>query len=110
LGGGEDKNFVMLLDCLVMVLRINLWGWKFCHIVGLSCDGFEDQLMALFTSIEADQPQSGVGSVIDLREKSGNKGNHELKRFVCSVNYDVEEVNLIEWQARGGVANVLYET
>jgi hypothetical protein len=52
--------------------------------------------MALFTSIEADQPQSGVGSVIDLREKSGNKGNHELKRFVCSVNYDVEEVNLIE--------------
>jgi hypothetical protein len=30
--------------------------------VGLSCEGFEDQLLALFTAIEASQNQNGVGS------------------------------------------------
>jgi hypothetical protein len=36
-----------------------LWG---------SCEGegFEDQLLALFTAIEASQNQNGVGSVLDL--------------------------------------------
>jgi hypothetical protein len=26
---------------------------NFCHVVELSCEGFEDQMMALFTTIEA---------------------------------------------------------
>jgi hypothetical protein len=26
---------------------------SFCHIVGLSCEGFEDELVALFIAIEA---------------------------------------------------------
>lgn len=26
---------------------------EFCHVVGLSCDGLEDKLLALFTDIEA---------------------------------------------------------
>jgi hypothetical protein len=76
----------------------------FCHVVGLSCEGFEDKLMALFTAIEASRPQSWVGSVTDLSGKSGNEGNHELKRLVCSVNYDVKGVqsHRVTGKGRGG--------
>lgn len=35
--------------------------------------------MALFNAIEASRHQSGVGSVSDLSEKLGNRGNCELK-------------------------------
>jgi len=74
------------------------------HVVGLSCEGFEDQLMALFTTIEASRPQSGVGSVTDLSGKFGNRGNHELKRLVCSVNYDVKggKSHRVTGKGRGG--------
>jgi hypothetical protein len=46
--------------------------------------------MALLTTIEASRHQSGVGSVLDLSGKSDNRGKHELKRLLCSMNYDVK--------------------
>jgi hypothetical protein len=73
---------------------------KNCHVVGLSCEGFGDQLLALFTVIEASQHQRGVDSVPDLSEKSGNKGKRELNRLMCSLNYKLKQ----------GVVNVHYET
>jgi hypothetical protein len=46
--------------------------------------------MALCTAIEASRHQNGVGSVLDFSGKTCNRGNHELKRLTCSVNYDVK--------------------
>lgn len=60
--------------------------------------------MALFTTIEASQPQSGVSSVTYLSGKSGNRGNHELKRMVCLMNYDVKggQSHGVTGRGRGG--------
>lgn len=60
---------------------------KFYHVVGLSCKGFEDQLLALFPAIEASTYRNSSTSSPDLSFKS-NRGNRELKTLVCSVNYD----------------------
>jgi hypothetical protein len=41
-----------------------------------------------------------------------NRGNRELKRLVCSMNYDVKggQSHKVTGKGRGGVANILYET
>jgi hypothetical protein len=65
----------------------------FGHVVGMSCEVFEDQSMALCTAIEANWHQNGVGSVPDLSGKTRNKRNRELKRLTCSMNYDVRGVH-----------------
>jgi hypothetical protein len=63
---------------------------EFCHVVGLSCDGLEDKLVALFTDIEATRAQCGAGIINDLSGRMGNRGTRELKCLVSSVNYDVK--------------------
>lgn len=52
--------------------------------MGLSCEGFEEEMMALLTTIEVShfQNESASGS------KMVNKGNRELKILSCSINYD----------------------
>jgi hypothetical protein len=49
-----------------------------------SCEGFEEQFLALLTTIEAVSPQKEPGSCSNV----GNKGIRELKRLECSINYD----------------------
>ncbi len=44
----------------------------FCHVVGLSCAGFEDKLMALFNNVEAHRYSNGVGHVNNLSAEFGN--------------------------------------
>jgi hypothetical protein len=75
----------------------------FCHVVGLSCKGFEDQLLMLVIAIEASRHQNGVGSVPDLSVKSSNRGNRELNRLVCSLNYDIKggHSNRVKAKGRG---------
>jgi hypothetical protein len=58
-----------------------------CHVVGLSCVGFEDKLLALFSDIEAHHYSNGVGHDTNLSAKFGNQGQCEVKRLECSVNY-----------------------
>jgi hypothetical protein len=53
-------------------------------VVGVSCEGFEEQFMAILTAIEAGRPQKVRGSFSNC----GSKGNRELKRLECSINYD----------------------
>lgn len=60
----------------------------FYHVVGLSCNGFEGKMLALFAKIEATRDQSLAGNVSQVHFTSGIKGNRELKRQDCSVNYD----------------------
>jgi len=96
--GEQGGSYSMSLDWVVVRVIF------FCHVVGLSCEGFENQLMALFAAIEASRPQSDVGSLPDLSGKSGNRGNRELKRLVCSVNYDGKggQSHRVTWKGRGG--------
>jgi len=35
---------------------------KFYHVVGLSCEGFDEQVMAMFSAIEASRNQDGLVS------------------------------------------------
>jgi hypothetical protein len=74
-----------------------------CHVVGLSCEGFEDQMMAMFTMIQASQHQNSLASTPDLCSKSANRGNRELKRLVCPVNYDIKggHSNRVKGEGRG---------
>jgi hypothetical protein len=46
---------------------------EFCNAMGLSCDGYEDYMMALFSIIDADRDVSGVELLLDVSEKSGNR-------------------------------------
>lgn len=56
--------------------------------VGLSCERFGDELMVLFTAIKASRHQNGPASSPSSLSKSMNRGQCELKRLVCSINYD----------------------
>lgn len=63
---------------------------NFCHVVGLSCEGFEDQMLALFTTIKANRYQASLGSDPKCCYKLVNRGNRELKMLICSVNFDMK--------------------
>lgn len=52
--------------------------------MGLSCEGFEEELMALFTAIEASHYQEELAFI----SKPTNRGKRELKILSCSINYD----------------------
>jgi hypothetical protein len=63
----------------------------FCHVVGLSIEGHEEEMMALFRAIEANRktktspPENGI--VVEPTPTSTN-GKRELQRLACSINYD----------------------
>jgi len=52
--------------------------------VGVTCDGFEGKLSAVFEAILAENDKKESGSCL----KVGNKFNRELNRLSCSINYD----------------------
>lgn len=56
---------------------------SFRHLVGVSCDEYEADLMKLFTALEMER---GMGSKTPGR--SGGKLVRELKSLECSVKYD----------------------
>ncbi|KAG6712711.1 hypothetical protein I3842_05G115900 [Carya illinoinensis] len=53
-----------------------------CQFMGMSCEGFEDQMQALFIAIRAGQPSHA---------KSVGKKERELRRLTCSINYGTRE-------------------
>lgn len=57
---------------------------KIRHIVGLSCEAFEEELMALFAAIEVGHSEQALASCSSF----GKKGNKNL-RSVSSIKYDV---------------------
>lgn len=54
------------------------------HLVGVSCEGHEEDLRALFVSLERDRVQSSSKK----SRKSGGKLIRELKGLNSSVNYE----------------------
>jgi hypothetical protein len=63
---------------------------SFCHVVGMSYEGFEDELLALLTAIEASRNQYSLASSTSSLSKSMNKMHRELKMLACSINYDLK--------------------
>jgi hypothetical protein len=57
-------------------------------LVGVSCDQYEDKLLALFEEIEARRVQSLADSLAMVTTVSGVKGHRKIKRLDCSINYD----------------------
>lgn len=56
---------------------------SFRHLVGVSCDGYEFDLLNLFAALEMER-----GSGNKSPGRSGGKLFRELKSLECSVNYD----------------------
>ncbi|XP_042952731.1 uncharacterized protein LOC122289632 isoform X1 [Carya illinoinensis] len=52
------------------------------YCLGMSCEGYEDQLQALLITIKSGQP---------LLARSSMKKDRELKKLACSINYDAWE-------------------
>jgi hypothetical protein len=57
---------------------------NFGHFVGLSCDGYEGKLAALFEDILASNENKAAGSSSSV----GKKGMRELNNLFSSINYD----------------------
>jgi len=54
----------------------------------VSCDQYEDKLLALFELIEARRVQSLADSLTIVTIAPGVKGQREIKRLDCSINFD----------------------
>jgi len=77
----------------------------FCKVVGMSCLCFEDKLMDLFNDIEAHRYSNKVRHDNNLRAKFGNRGQREVKRLECSVNYDGKRGQSSRLTRKGRVGN-----
>jgi hypothetical protein len=57
---------------------------NFCHVVGLSYDGFEDQMLVLFSTIEASRNQNFAGNASELRFKP--RGGQIIRLLLTEPN------------------------
>jgi hypothetical protein len=76
---------------------------SFHHIVGLSCEAFDEDLLALHSAIEASKTQNGPASPSSPISKSWNIRYRELKRLACFVNYDSKGGQSSRGKTREGV-------
>jgi hypothetical protein len=58
----------------------------FYRLVGVSCKGFEGQLLAMLIAIEAEEYHRKQG--LTSTPKKENKGGRELRGLECSIKYD----------------------
>jgi len=65
-------------------------------------DHYEDKLLALFEDIEARRVQSLADSLAMVTTVSGVKGQREIKRLECSINYDKKEEQSNRRRGKGG--------
>jgi len=70
---------------------------EYSQSVGVTCDGYEGQLSAVFEAILADNDKKETGSSL----KAGNKFNRELNRLSCSINYDARSGSSSQSRCKG---------
>jgi hypothetical protein len=115
-GGGDDVEGIGPISVIPLAvemdkdsnLNVSL-GWVmervngYYKLVGVSCDQFEDKLLAMFEQIEATRTQSLADSWAMVTTASGVKGQREIKRLDCSINYDKkgEQSNRRRGKGRG---------
>ena len=62
----------------------------FRKLVGTSLEGFEEQIMGLLLVIDAKKKDKKLQADDQMKHsKSGQKGQHELKNLLTSLNVDV---------------------
>jgi len=76
---------------------------EFSHLVGLSCEGFEGRLWALFEDIVARNDEKEESPSMKL----GNKGTREVNRLACSINYDAHCGSASRGKSKGRVCRGL---
>jgi hypothetical protein len=64
----------------------------FYQVVGLSCEGYEDKMLALFEEIEATRDQSMAEYTTSIPPTPGAKGQRELNRLAWSLKYEKKGV------------------
>jgi hypothetical protein len=74
----------------------------FCQELGSEIDGHEEELMALFTAIEASRNNRKWGNANKKGGKMGSRSNRELKRLKSTVNYDVKGSATVSGKGRNG--------
>ncbi|GLT55530.1 hypothetical protein SLA2020_286440 [Shorea laevis] len=82
---------------------------NFCTVVGLSYEGYEEQMMALFSAIERNRKVSTVTKHTEVLPKSKTKGKRELQRLECSINYDSKRGSDSQAKAKVRVARMVNE-
>jgi hypothetical protein len=65
--------------------------------VGITCDGYEGQLSAMFEAIIDSTDKKVAGSSPRL----SIKGTRELNRLTCSVNYDAHSGSTSRGRCKG---------
>jgi hypothetical protein len=73
---------------------------SFYQVVGLSCEGYKDKLLALFEEIEAARDLSMAESKINYPSTPGEKGQRELNRLAWSINYEKKGVQSVKGRHR----------
>jgi hypothetical protein len=91
-------------ECSNWVVQIAM---GFYRLVGLSCEGFEGQLLAILIAIEAEEVcrQHGIAST----PKKWIKGSRELRGLKCSINYDSKGSVLVVVREGNGTISFFYE-
>jgi len=64
----------------------------FYQVVGLSCEGYKDKMLALFEEIEATRDQSMAEYTTSIPSTPGAKGQRELNRLAWSLKYETKVV------------------
>jgi hypothetical protein len=70
---------------------------EYSHSVGVTCDGYEGQLSAVFEAILAENDKKESGSCL----KVGNKYTRELNKLSCSINYDSRSGSTSQSRCKG---------
>lgn len=69
----------------------------FGQVVGLSCDGHEGKLIALFEDILASNEKKAA----DSNSSVGKKGMRELNSLFSAINYDAHNVSASRGRIKG---------
>jgi hypothetical protein len=87
------------------VLKVVALLMEFHHLEGLSCEDFEEELLALLAAIEACHPNQ----VLTSCSKAGVKGSRELIRPSFHINYDANSSSASRGRVKGRVVGGYYE-
>jgi len=82
---------------------------RFYPIIGLSCGGLEDKLLAVLEEIEAARDRSLAAPKTSYLSSQGVKGQRELNRLAWSINYEKKGAHSDKGRHKGRVSSRLYE-
>jgi hypothetical protein len=79
------------------------------HSIGLSCEGFEDRMLAMFEEIEAAGERSLASPKTLYPSNQGAKGQRELNRLAWSINYEKKRVLSARGRTKGRGSSCSYD-